>query len=224
MQKNATISEMNEVIALFMGMDLKQDKDDPGFEWEWINGPSKSFWPSKTPPPFNTSWDWLMPVVEKIELMEWCIRVENWPKKFKSPYKEHYSVWMWLSKIEAVFNAVYQFITWYNKQTMSNKELSASYTKGEWYLQEYTDAYTNIIRCNKGNGFETIFIGYTGQNSSPETRANARLMAASPDLLEALQGIIEITDRDHAVWHKAKAAIVKAIGSDNENQQKQNDE
>jgi outer membrane phospholipase A len=78
---------------------------------------------------YDKSWDALMPVVEKIEAMEWCIRIENWPKKFKSPYKELYSVWMWLdpeecpeiqtysdSKIEAVYNAVYQFITWYNSQ------------------------------------------------------------------------------------------------------------
>jgi hypothetical protein len=96
---------------------------------------------------------------------------------------------------------------------MESKELSASYTKGEWYLQEYTDAYTNIIRCNKGKGFETIFIGYTGQGSSPDNRANARLMAAAPDLLESLQGIIAITDRDHVAWAKAKAAIDKALMS-----------
>jgi hypothetical protein len=93
---------------------------------------------------------------------------------------------------------------------MESKELTASYTKGEWYLQEYTDAYTNIIRCNKGKGFETIFIGYTGQGNSPENRANAKLMAAAPDLLEALQEIIAITDRDHVAWIKAKAAIEKA--------------
>lgn len=97
---------------------------------------------------------------------------------------------------------------------MESKELTASYTKGEWYLQKYTDAYTNIIRCNKGKGFETIFIGYTGQSSSPETRANARLMAAAPYLLEALQEIIAITDRDHTAWDKAKIAINKALAKE----------
>ena len=97
------------------------------------------------------------------------------------------------------------------KEVAMGKEISISYTKGEWYLQEYTDAYTNIIRCNKGKGFETIFIGYTGQSNSPETRANARLMAAAPDLLETLQKIVAITDRNHATWAKAKAAIEKAL-------------
>jgi hypothetical protein len=95
--------------------------------------------------------------------------------------------------------------------TVTTEQTAAQYTKGEWYLQKFTDAYTNIIRCNNGKGFETLFIAHTTQNTSPETRANARLMAAAPDLLEALQEIIAITDRDHAAWSKAKAAIKKAI-------------
>jgi hypothetical protein len=85
------------------------------------------------------------------------------------------------------------------------------YTKGEWYLQEFTDAYTNIIRCNNGK-HETLFIASTPQSDRPEARANAKLMAAAPDLLEALQGIISITDRDHIALVKAKAAIEKAVG------------
>lgn len=92
---------------------------------------------------------------------------------------------------------------------MDSKETTISYTKGEWYLQKYTDAYTNIVRCKNGK-HETIFIASTTQNTSPETRANARLMAAAPDLLEALQEIVSITDRDHIAWVKAKAAIEKA--------------
>ena len=77
---------------------------------------------------YHSSWDWLMPVVEKIEGMNWCVRVENWPKCFPTPYKELYSVWMWLNpedapeiqtysdvKIKAVHVAIYQFIQWYNK-------------------------------------------------------------------------------------------------------------
>lgn len=56
-------------------------------------------------------------------------------------------------------------------------------TKGEWYLQKFTDHYTNIIRCNNSTGFETLFIASTPQNPSPETRANAQLIAAAPELL-----------------------------------------
>ncbi len=97
------------------------------------------------------------------------------------------------------------------------KEITMSYTKGQWYLQKYTDAYTNIIRCNNGK-HETIFIASTSQSTLPETRANAKLMAAAPDLLEALQEVVRISDRNHVAWVKAKAAIEKAIGNDNSKQ------
>lgn len=87
------------------------------------------------------------------------------------------------------------------------------YTKGEWYLQKHSDAYTNIIRCNNGKGHQTLFIASTPQSTLPEARANAKLMSAAPDLLEALQEVIAISDRNHIAWVKAKIAIEKAIGN-----------
>ena len=48
--------------------------------------------------------------------------------------------------------------------------------------------------------------------SEAENAANALLLAAAPELLEALEGILAITDRDHAAWHKARAACAKAKG------------
>lgn len=102
-------------------------------------------------------------------------------------------------------------------------EPTITYTKGEWYLQKYTDAYTNIVRCNNGK-HETMFIASTPQSSLPEARANAMLMSAAPDLLEALQEVVAISDRDHIAWLKAKAAIAKDVGGDSSpNQQKQKD-
>lgn len=41
---------------------------------------------------------------------------------------------------------------------------------------------------------------------------NARLIAAAPELLEALKSILEITDRNHVVWDRARAAIDAAEG------------
>lgn len=61
-------------------------------------------------------------------------------------------------------------------------------TKGKWYLQEYSDAYTNIIRV-KTDTHDGIFLGSTSQNPNPEYRANAKLIASAPELLEALQEI-----------------------------------
>ncbi|MGL4584373.1 MAG: hypothetical protein ACRCVU_15500 [Flavobacterium sp.] len=61
-------------------------------------------------------------------------------------------------------------------------------TKGRWYLQEFTDVYTNIIRCDNGE-HSTIYIASTLQSSSKETRYNALLMSKSPEMLEMLQKI-----------------------------------
>jgi hypothetical protein len=62
-----------------------------------------------------------------------------------------------------------------------SKEIT-SYTKGEWYLQKYTDAYTNIVRCNNGKGHETLFIAATPQSTLPEARANASRGPHMPEL------------------------------------------
>lgn len=39
---------------------------------------------------------------------------------------------------------------------------------------------------------------------------HARLIAASPDLLEALEEVVAVSDRKHVAWDKARAAIAKA--------------
>ncbi len=54
-------------------------------------------------------------------------------------------------------------------------------------------------------------------DGSEENRANARLIASAPDLLEALEAIVESVDAEtaaifeHLVW-AARAAISKATG------------
>ena len=62
-------------------------------------------------------------------------------------------------------------------------------TKGKWYLQEYTDDYTNIIRV-KTDISDTIFLGSSSQNPKPEYRANALLISKAPELLEMLKYIV----------------------------------
>lgn len=68
---------------------------------------------------------------------------------------------------------------------------------------------------------------HVGGRQHPQTDANARLIAAAPDLLEALQEVVagdaeEIEDAKRlgvpfpdemlAAYHKARAAIAKATG------------
>lgn len=85
-------------------------------------------------------------------------------------------------------------------------------TKGEWYLQEYSDAYTNIIRV-KTDTHDGIFLGSTSQNPNPEYRANAKLIASAPDLLEALQIYLNAGSKEQRREASiiAKKAIEKAL-------------
>ncbi len=59
------------------------------------------------------------------------------------------------------------------------------HTKGKWYLQEYTDAYTNIIRSDNGKGFETLYV------ASAPNREDAKLISKAPEMLETLKDIVE---------------------------------
>ncbi len=51
--------------------------------------------------------------------------------------------------------------------------------------------------------------GLAGRRSGEESAANCRLIAAAPDLLEALRSMLEDDDHDEAK-RKARAAIAKA--------------
>jgi threonine synthase len=64
-------------------------------------------------------------------------------------------------------------------------------TKGKWYLQEFTDAYTNIIRV-KTETSDAIYLGSSSQNPNPEYRYNALLISKAPEMLEMLK---ELKDR-----------------------------
>ena len=47
--------------------------------------------------------------------------------------------------------------------------------------------------------------------SAAECRANARLIAAAPDLLAALAGVLRVADRKTDEFDAARAAIAKAV-------------
>lgn len=85
-------------------------------------------------------------------------------------------------------------------------------TKGDWYYQENSDTYTNIVRSNAGKGRETIFITQLSQDTSGEAEANARLIAASPNLLEACIVALSVIDKDINAYNTVRKAIEKALG------------
>ena len=63
-------------------------------------------------------------------------------------------------------------------------------TKGKWYLENYTDHYTNIVRCDNGV-HNTIFLGSTTQCGGEEARANALLMSKAPEMLEMISELLK---------------------------------
>lgn len=77
----------------------------------------------------------------------------------------------------------------------------------------------HVRRAGNENSLLAIIHHAGGKVKSDEQLANLKLMAAAPDLLEALEGAIEAWDADSAPnsWsyqdvEKARAAIQKARG------------
>ena len=75
---------------------------------------------------YHSSWDWLMPVVENIEAMGYVVYIGNhdckiWDKEVFSPFNERPLIDGWYAnyvdskKITTVWNAVVEFIKWYNQ-------------------------------------------------------------------------------------------------------------
>jgi hypothetical protein len=92
-------------------------------------------------------------------------------------------------------------------------------TPGPWTYQERSDAYTHIVR-----GPNNSLICQLGQSADPEFEANARLIAAAPQLLAALVkaermfyeiGFVAAADksRPESIWSEINAVIAKANGA-----------
>ena len=130
------IAENNRLIAEFMGakpVDVlngwqKYDKEKEGQAYE-IEAHSEYISLQETKDCFfgdtmqyDTSWDWLMPVVEKIEGMNYS--VEIYSMGLGNNRTTFYSCGAIVnthsrleeSKIKSVYKAVVEFIKWYNKQ------------------------------------------------------------------------------------------------------------
>jgi hypothetical protein len=108
--------------------------------------------------------------------------------------------------------------------------MAKQHTKGKWRLDTRTDYKTNLpsydeIKSEESKSIATVW-GRSGEyNSFPtpeEAAANARLIAAAPELLEVLEALLheytttdfDIAGLDELLITKAKAAIAKAKGGD----------
>ena len=91
-------------------------------------------------------------------------------------------------------------------------------TKGPWRVFE-ADQYM-VVSPDKGmdNGFNIAFVDGRVSDDEEEIIANARLIAAAPDLLAALEEWVDVLcingdDCPLGYHRRAKAAIAKARGT-----------
>ena len=83
------------------------------------------------------------------------------------------------------------------------------HTPGPWRFEDMVGVGDEIVfQVIKGADGRHLSSTWAGPHV-----ANARLIAAAPDLLEALKKVVAISDRKHDAWDEAKAAIAKASGS-----------
>lgn len=109
--------------------------------------------------------------------------------------------------------------------------MSATHTQGPWtvtddgYAITGADGGTLIVETTKANWENLAAAAAQGstlaQKHLPEVEANARLIAAAPELLAALEalvgeadlGEVDLDDDDRIKLDNARAAIAKAKGT-----------
>ena len=94
--------------------------------------------------------------------------------------------------------------------------MSTQHTPGPWHLRLSNNATPHIehgdcFRDEVGELDNRICVMPSEITQSFNSFANARLIAAAPDLLEALEHVI-YWDNGKPEWEMARAAIAKATG------------
>lgn len=103
-----TTQEKNVLIAEFMGCEYVEKLLYNGYEGVTINGLPDELIPTYVPSQlsYHKSWDWLMPVIQKINLRDYNAKLHSIQVLINSelPY----------AKIEHIFEFVMQFIELFN--------------------------------------------------------------------------------------------------------------
>ena len=90
----------------------------------------------------------------------------------------------------------------------------SEHTPGPWRVFDGADHFIIGIGELNGDGITDCGFGIW-RGKSEEAQANARLIAAAPDLLAALRNFMEAdghSDFEESWWTAARAAIAKATG------------
>lgn len=120
------MTEDNELIAQFMGFEFIDDDPEVYPDGYWLDLPycqSKDF-------EYHENWDWLMPVIEKIESIyddfhgyfgvyissnSCTIQGTKLNTTIENPHYAYYNSECRETKIESTYHAVVLFIKWYNQ-------------------------------------------------------------------------------------------------------------
>lgn len=93
----------------------------------------------------------------------------------------------------------------------------ASHTPGPWFVSEFAGAL--IVRADLGDGESVDVAALMDEGSTEDVtiEANARLIAAAPELLDALRRSLWLIEVEHKldgqhITRDARAAIAKAEG------------
>jgi len=90
----------------------------------------------------------------------------------------------------------------------------STHTAGPWFVTtDHTGKVATVYADSEGARVCT-FLGAVLRNLGPDSiAANARLIAAAPDLLDALIELVAISNKNCVgPWLQARAAISKATG------------
>ena len=113
---------MNKIIAEFMGLKPKMESPDiyvfndmPYFSVR-ENNPEDVMNAIVKYSKYNSDWNWLMQVVEKIEKLKCTVVIEKNICRIHKGGLHFGHAYKFETKIEAVYNACLEFIKWYNEQ------------------------------------------------------------------------------------------------------------
>ena len=91
-----------------------------------------------------------------------------------------------------------------------------SHTPGPWEIESsFNPGYKNIS-AQKHTALAQVVWCMEDEGRSPECEANAHLIAAAPELLEALEALVLDESKEYIptrLWDAARAAIAKATGA-----------
>lgn len=111
----------NELIAEFIGYERSREPwENDEHAYTMKLNPVWNKWVIPSNMCFNTSWDWLMPVVEKIESIEGVRFIIERNKVVVLTYAVHPEYFCRKTtetKLTTIYNAVVEFIKWYNSQS-----------------------------------------------------------------------------------------------------------